>query len=116
MKLLMTAPGIGSILAVALAMEIGDVKRFPGPEHLASYAGTVPRIKSSGRKSFLGKVRPDVNHYLKWAFVEAGNIVAINHKRWAGRHVGQLYLRVRERGGHGNDLPPINVPPAKLNF
>lgn len=107
MKLLMTAPGIGSILAVVIALEVGDVERFRRPESLACYAGTVARVRSSGGKSFLGKVRPDVNHYLKWAFVEAGNIVAINQKRWAGRHVGQLYLRVRERGGHGKAVVAV---------
>jgi len=64
MTLLITMPGVEPILAVVLAMEIGDVKRFPGPEHLASYAGTVPRIKSSRGRSFFGKVRLDVNRYL----------------------------------------------------
>jgi transposase len=116
MKLLMTAPGIGSILAVVIALEVGEVGRFGSPERLASYAGTVPRIKSSGGKSFLGKNRPDVNRYLKWAFVEAGNIVAINHKRWAGRHVGQLYLRVRERGGHGKAVVAVARHLAEASY
>ena len=99
-KLLLTMPGIGPILAVVLAMEIGDVKRFPGPQHLASYTGTVPRIRSSGGKSYFGRVRPDVNRYLKWALVEAANIVVINQSRWAGRHVTRLYQRIREGKGH----------------
>jgi transposase len=99
MKLLMTLPGVGMILAVVMALEIGDVTRFPGPEHLASYAGTVPRIKSSGGKSFYGKVRPDVNRYLKWALVEAANVAVMNQWRWSDRHVVQLYQRIMKRKG-----------------
>lgn len=107
MKLLTTMPGVGPILAVVLAMEIGDVKRFPGPEHLASYAGTVPRIKSSGGKSYFGKVRPDVNRYMKWALVEAANIAVINQSRWVDRHVVQLYRRVMERKGYAKAVVAV---------
>jgi len=107
MKLLMTMPGVGPILAVVLAMEIGDVQRFPGPEHLASYTGTVLRIKSSGGKSFFGKVRPDLNRYLKWALVEAANIVVINQGRWSSRHVVRLYGRIKERKGHAKAVVAV---------
>ena len=67
MQLLQTIPGIGRILAVVIALEIGDVKRFASPGHLASYAGTTPRVHASGDKTRFGRLRPDVNHYLKWA-------------------------------------------------
>ena len=96
MMLLKTLPGIGPILAVVIAMEIGDVNRFPGPDRLASYAGTVPRIASSGGKTFYGKVWPDVNRYLKWAFVEAANVAVVHQKNWANRHVVRLYKRIRQ--------------------
>jgi transposase len=92
MQLLMTLPGLGMILAVVIAMEVGDVNGFSGPDRLASYAGTVPRVKSSGDKIFLGRVRPDVNRYLKWAFIEAANTLVLFHKRWTGRHVVALYV------------------------
>jgi transposase len=101
MKRLMTIPGVGKILTVVITLEIGDVTRFPGPEHLASYSGTVPRIKSSGGKSYYGRVRPDVNRYLKWAFVEAANSTAVHRKYYPNRHVVRLYRRIRERKGHG---------------
>jgi transposase len=100
MKLLMTLPGVGKILTVVMTLEIGDVSRFPGPEHLASYSGTVPRIKSSGGKSFYGRVRPDVNRYLKWAFVEAANSIVVHQSHYPNRHVNRLYKRIRERRGH----------------
>ncbi|MBC7361717.1 MAG: IS110 family transposase [Candidatus Aminicenantes bacterium] len=49
--MLRSIPGIGAILRVVIAMEVRDVNRFSGPEKLASYPGTVPRIKASGRYS-----------------------------------------------------------------
>ena len=100
MKLLMTLPGVGPILGVVIAMEIGDVERFAGADRLASYAGTVPRVSSSGGKTYYGKVRPDVNRYLKWAFVEAANVVTVHQRHWPNRHVVRLYRRIRERKGH----------------
>jgi transposase len=108
MKLLMTIPGIGEILAVVLAWEIGDVTRFPGPDHLASYAGCVPRVKSSGGRSFFGKVRPDVNRYLKWALIEAANIIQLQQGHWSNRHAVRLYQRVRERGGHAKAIVAVS--------
>jgi len=99
-QLLMSLPGIGPILAVLIGFEIGDVARFGDAAHLASYAGTVPRVKSSGGKTYYGKTRPDVNHYLKWAFTEAANAIVLNQHRMAGRHVARLYQRLSQSKGH----------------
>ena len=65
---LMTLPGVGFILAVVIANELGDIKRFGSAGKLASYAGTVPRVHSSGGHTRYGKLRSDVNHYLKWCY------------------------------------------------
>lgn len=100
MEWLMSLPGIGPILSAVIWLEIGSVDRFPSGEHLASYAGTTPRVHSSGDKTRYGRLRPDVNRYLKWAFVEAANSVAVNHQRCGNRHVSQLYGRLRARKGH----------------
>ena len=65
-QLLTTVPGIGPTLAVVIALEIGDVARFPTAEKLASYAGCTCRVHASGDKLRYGRLRPDVNRYLKW--------------------------------------------------
>jgi transposase len=100
MQLLMTLPGVGPILAIVIMLEIGDIERFPDAPHLASYAGTVPQVKSSGGKTYYGRVRPDVNRYLKWAFIEAANSIVVHQRRMSHRHVVQLYHRVMKRKGH----------------
>ena len=96
---LMTLPGVGFILAVVIALEVGDVTRFPRPEQFAAYAGTTPRVQASGDKIRYGRLRPDVNRYLKWAFIEAAN-VGVAHRAHRARHVRRLYERLTRRRGH----------------
>lgn len=98
--LLKTMPGIGFILAVVILQEVEDIGRFGSAERFASYSGVTPRVHASGGKVRYGRLRPDTNHYLKWAFSEAGNSVAVNRNRFPDRHVNQLYNRIRGRKGH----------------
>lgn len=100
MKLLQTLPGVGPILAPVIALEVGDVSRFPDAEHLASYAGTTPRVHSSGDKTRYGRLRPDVNRFLKWAFIEAANSTVLQQRRYPNRHVSRIYRRIKHRKGH----------------
>jgi len=102
LRYLMSLPGVGFILAVVISLEVGDVARFPSAGHLASYAGVVPRVHGSGGKIRYKGLRQDVNRYLKWAFIEAANVVSRHRNRpsWIGRHVVRLYMRVSERRGH----------------
>lgn len=100
MELLMTLPGVGLILGIVILLEVGDVHRFPDAEHLAGYAGTTPRVDATGGKIRFGRLRPDVNHYLKWAYIEAANVICLNQRHWPSRHVVQLYQRVSSRKGH----------------
>ena len=113
---LMSLPGIGFILAVAIANEIGDIARFATPQRLASYAGTVPRVHSSGGHTRYGKLRNDVNHYLKWAYSEAGNSTALNYKRFPGRHTSRLYMRIKERKGHAKAVGAVGRHLAEASF
>jgi transposase len=116
MELLMSLPGIGVILSAVIAFEIGDVNRFPDAEHLASYAGTTPRVHSSGGKVRYGGLRPDVNRYLQWGFVEAANSVAVNHAHWPGRHLSQVYRRVRQRRDHSKAIGAVARHLAEAAF
>jgi transposase len=106
-RLLMTMPGIGFILSVVIYLEVGDVSRFSGPERLASYSGTVPRVHASGEKVRYGRLRPDTNRYLKWAFCEAGSSIAMNRNKWPHRHISKVYARVRSRQGHAKAVGAV---------
>ena len=115
-KRLMTIPGIGFILAVTIANEIGDISRFSTPQRFASYSGTVPRVHSSGGYTRYGKLRNDVNHYLKWAYSEAGNSTAVNHKRSPFRHTSKLYKRIKEKKGHAKAVGAVGRHLAEASF
>src|SRR6204780_4761005 len=98
--LLKTLPCVGPILSMVLMLEIGRVDRFPTAAHLASYAGLVPRVHSSGGHTRMGQVCGNVNRNLKWAFVETGNLVVISQRRLAGTHVVRLNQRIKRNKNH----------------
>jgi transposase len=98
--LLKTLPCVGTILSMVLMLEIGKVERFPTAAHLASYAGLVPRVHSSGGHTRMGQVCSNVNRNLKWAFVETGNLIVINQRRLAGTHVVRMYQRIKRAKNH----------------
>ena len=101
MQLLKTLPGVGDILAIVIHLEAGAIARFPCAPQFSSYCGTTPRVSSSGGKTHYGKMRSASNHYLKWAFIEAANVVSAHHAQrgWTTRHASKLYLRIRSRKG-----------------
>jgi len=98
--LLKTLPCVGRILSMTLMLEIGKVERFPSAEHLASYAGLVPRVHSSGGHTRMGQVCGNVDRTLKWAFVEIGHLIVVNQRRLDGTHVVRLYQRIKRKKNH----------------
>lgn len=117
MDQLQSLPGVGPILAIVIALELGTIERFPTAEHFASYSGTVPRVvESGGHRRYSGAVRQDVNHYLKWAFVEAANCIVLNQQRWEERHVVQLYQRLHRRKGHAKAIVAVARHLAEATF
>lgn len=118
MQLLKTIPGVGDILAIVIGTEIGLIERFSRAEQLASYAGTVPAVKSSGGKVRYGHTPKESNHYLKWAFVEAANGPAQYSKKphWQHRHVTHLYERVKLRKGHSVAVGAVARHLAEATF
>ena len=58
------------------------------------------RVHASGGKTRYGPLRPDVNRYLKWAFIEAATVICRHRRRHPKRHASCLYERVARRKGH----------------
>jgi len=106
-ELLETLYGVGPILSVVIAQEMGDVNRFPDAKHFASYAGLCPRVHSSGGKTYYGRLRDDVNRYLKCAFCEAANVMARYYRKHPDRHLCMLYARMRQKHGHGKAVGAV---------
>ncbi len=113
---LKSEPGVGEMLAVVIWTGIGTIERFGRAEQLASYAGLVPRENSNGGKIRYGRVRKDVNLYLKWAFVEAANSAVLNRERCQYRHISRLYENVKARRGHGKAIVAVARHLAEAAF
>jgi len=58
-KLLMSIPGVGSIVAMTVLSEIGTIERFEDSRRFCSYIGLTPRVKSSGDKTVYGGIKKE---------------------------------------------------------
>ena len=72
-KLLQTIPGVGPLISLTFASEIGEVSRFASPAKLVGYSGLAPRIIQSGDRSATGRLSKAGSRTLRWAAVEAAN-------------------------------------------
>jgi transposase len=95
--LLMSAPGIGWVLAFTIAAEIGQVERFSSPEKLAGYTGLCPRVNQSGDKDRRGPLTKHGPTYLRWALLEA-TMHALKHPAYAQRYQRNKRRLGKQRG------------------
>lgn len=99
---LLTVPGIGPRTAAQLAVSV-DIARFPDHDHLASYRGIAPRVRSSDTsvRSVRASRRGDAR--LKSLLIFSCNSLV----RSSGRY-GEYCRACRARGmGHGRALKAV---------
>lgn len=77
---LLTINGIGDILGLTIALETGDIRRFPTAGQFASYCRCVGSQRLSNGKAKGENNRKNGNAYLAWAFVEAAHSIIRHHK------------------------------------
>ena len=76
---LLTVDGIGTILAQTIALETGQIGRFPTVGDYASYCRCVNSTKlSNGKRKGQGNVK-NGNRYLGWAYMEAAQFAVRFH-------------------------------------
>ena len=77
-KLLTTIYGIGSIRALNIIAEIGEINRFPSADKLCSYAGLVPSVHQSGHTLRFGRLVQQSSKTLKHNLIETcWNIIRV---------------------------------------
>ena len=94
-RLLMTLPGVDVVVAVSLWSAIGDIRRFPSPDHLASYLGLVPSTRQSADRCYHGSITKRGRSQARWMVIQAA--------QQAARHPGPLghfFRRLKRRKGH----------------
>jgi transposase len=96
--LLVTIPGVGELLGLTIASEIGDISRFASARKLIGYSGLTPRVHQSGQSARTGKLSKTGSTMLRWSAIEAAQQAWRPNNPWH-----QLYLDVKQRcGGKGN--------------
>ncbi len=95
--LLMSAPGIGWVLAFTIASEIGEIERFPSPQKLTGYTGLCPRVNQSGDKDRRGPITKHGPTYLRWALLEA-TMHASRHPAYSERYQRNKRRLGKQRG------------------
>jgi transposase len=96
--LLDTIPGVAELLALTIAVEIGEISRFASPERLVSYARLAPRVRQSGQsRSRSGPLSKSGSRLLAWAAVEAAQHAWRESNPWH-----ELYADIARRSRHTN--------------
>ena len=95
--LLMSAPGIGWVLAFTIAGEIGQIERFASPQKLTGYTGLCPRVVQSGESDRRGPLSKHGPTYLRWALLEA-TMHALQHPAYAERYQRNKRRLGKQRG------------------
>jgi len=96
--LLDTIPGVAELLALTIAVEIGEIGRFTRPEKLVSYGRLAPRVRQSGDgRARSGPLSKSGSRLLGWAAVEAAQQAWRESNPWH-----ELYLDVGRRSRHTN--------------
>jgi transposase len=85
-QVLTSVPGIGSLIAAAIAATTPDPAVFKSGRDFAAWIGLVPRQRSSGGKERLGHISKQGNSYLRRLLV----LAATSHLRWLHKRSGPL--------------------------
>src|SRR3954452_1671893 len=105
--LLMSAPGIGWVLAFTIAAEIRDIARFPSAAKLQGYTGLCPKVVQLGNSDRRGPLSKHGPKYLRWALLEA-TMHACRHPAYAER-----YQRTKKRAGRQRGAKVAQVEIAR---
>lgn len=82
-QLLMTAPGVGPIVALTYKADLGDPSRFEKSSSVGAYYGMTPRQYSSGETVKLGRVSRCGSKEVRWLLTEAGIVLLTRCKSWS---------------------------------
>lgn len=74
-KLLMTAPGVGPVVAACFLMSIRDPGRFRSGRNVGSYLGLVPSLYQSGKTNRKGRITKHGSSPVRWALCCAANVL-----------------------------------------
>ena len=92
--ILMSIPGIGTMTAMEMLLELQNVERFRRPEQLAAYVGLTPAQYSSGDKIRMGHITGIGKSHLRSSLVEASWLLIRKDESMCA-----VYERIKLRAG-----------------
>jgi transposase len=90
---LATIPGVGRVVALTWALEMGDIQRFRSVNKAVSYCGLCGAEKSSGGKSERTPISKQRNKHLQSMLIEAAKLAP----RW-NAELALVYEREKQKG------------------
>jgi transposase len=100
---LMTIPGIGPIIASAMAAAVGSGTAFAKGRDFAAWLGLVPKQMSTGDRTILGRISKRGNRYLRTLFMQGARIILLRSANWAKHSFGP-WLTAAAKRLHDNVL------------
>ena len=102
------SPGVGQVLSLTWALEMGDITRFRSVKDAISYCGLCGAEQSSGGKTQRGPISKQRNKHLQTTLIEAAKVATRWHpelalvyereKQKANRNRGTLAVCEKDRG------------------
>lgn len=89
-KILKTMPGVGSITAIIILAEIGDIRRFNSPKALCHWAGLTPKVRQSDLVVRHGRITKQGSPYLRAAMTRAATSASRFSPKWYRVHAKML--------------------------
>jgi hypothetical protein len=102
MIFLMQLPGIGLYTGMTILAAIGDIERFPSPQHLVGYAGLGARVRASGNTYHTGKITKQGRRELRTALIACAWAAV----RWS-EHWRAVFLALAKRIGKHKAITAI---------
>ncbi len=82
-KLLMTIPGVGMVVAMTYKADMGDPRRFEKSETVGAYYGMTPRQYSSGETVKMGRASKCGSGDVRKLLTEAAVVMLTRSKSWS---------------------------------
>ena len=114
-------PGIGLLIATALAAAVGDMSAFRDGRHLAARPGPTPKEHSSGNRRRLGGISKRGDPYLRTLLVHGARsaLLAAQARQAAGKALTRLQawaLGLADRLGHNRAVCALANKPARIAY
>lgn len=101
-RIVLSMTGIGIFSAMVITSEIVDIRRFPTPWKLVSYAGLAPGNRESAGKTKRGRITKQGSVWLRWTMVECAQSARRHDPRMKA-----FYERLRSKKGSSKAITAV---------